>query len=100
VTETNADSVAVLVAGLNASARRLDASLAQLAELSVSLSGLSTRLDTTLAAVNSPDGTLGLLLTDPSLYHNANAAAASLQQVLQDLQADPNRYLRGVVRVF
>ncbi len=100
VTETNADSVAALVAGLNASARRLDASLVQLGALSTSLNGLSARLDTTLAAVNSTDGTLGLLLTDPSLYHNANAAAASLQQVLQDLQNDPSRYLRGVVRVF
>lgn len=100
VTESNADSVAVLVAGLNASMRRIDASLVQLGALSTSLNGLSASLDTTLTSVRSPDGTLGLLLTDPSLYHNANAAAASLQQVLQDLQADPNRYLRGVVRVF
>ena len=95
VTETNADSVAALIAGLNASARRLDASLA-------SLNSLTANLDTTLASVQSPGGTLGLLLTDPSLYYNANAAAASLQQILQDFQNDPGRYLRSLdlIRVF
>ena len=61
---------------------------------------MTADLDSTL---NSPNGTLGLLLNDPSLYYNANAAAAALQQILQDLQADPGRYLKeldGVVRVF
>lgn len=95
VTESNADSVAVLVASLNQSARRLDASLA-------ALNTLTASLDTTLAGVRSPEGTLGLLLTDPSLYYNANAAAASLQQILQDFQNDPSRYLRDLdlIRVF
>ena len=95
VTEANADSVAAVVTGLNASLRQLDRSL-------VTLNQLSTRLDTTLAAVNSPDGTLGLLLNDPSLYQNANAAAASLQQILQDFQNDPGRYLKDldIIRVF
>ncbi len=94
-TEANADSVATLVSGLNQSARRLDESL-------VRINALTASLDTTLAGVRSPDGTLGLLLTDPSLYNNANAAAASLQQILQDFQNDPGRYLRDLdlVRVF
>lgn len=95
VAETNADSIAVVVAGLNTSLRRLDANLA-------SLNRVTARLDTTLSRVESSEGTLGLLLTDPSLYENANAAAATLQQVLQDFQNDPSRYLRdlNLVRVF
>jgi phospholipid/cholesterol/gamma-HCH transport system substrate-binding protein len=96
VAEANADSVTVAVARINASMRRLEAGL-------TNLESLSARLDTTLASVNSPEGTLGLMLNDPSLYYNANAAAASLQQLLQDFQNDPGRYLRdldGVVRVF
>ena len=94
--ETNADSISAAITELNASLRSLNSGLAR-------METISANLDTTLAAVNSPDGTMGLLLNDPSLYYNANAAAASLQQLLQDLQADPGRYLKevdGIVKVF
>ena len=98
--EANADSVTAAVNNLSAALRRADGQLATLDELTRNLSSLTADLDSTL---NSPNGTLGLLLNDPSLYYNANAAAAALQQILQDLQADPSRYLKeldGVVRVF
>ena len=98
--EANADSVTAAVNNLSAALRRADRQLATLEGLTQNLSSLTADLDSTL---NSPNGTLGLLLNDPSLYYNANAAAAALQQVLQDLQNDPGRYLReldGVVRVF
>lgn len=98
--ETNADSVTVAVNNLSAALRQVDRTLVTLNGLTASLDELTVDLDSTL---NSPNGTLGLLLTDPSLYYNANAAAASLQQLLQDFQAEPGRYLRevdGVVRIF
>lgn len=98
--ETNADSVTAAVNNLSSALRRADGQLEQLTALTATLTDLTTDLDSTL---NSPNGTLGLLLNDPTLYYNANAAAAALQQVLQDLQAEPGRYLReldGVVRVF
>lgn len=93
VTEANADSVAALVNSLSASARRLDANLA-------ALNALTASLDTTLAATRSRDGTLGLLLTDPSVYQNAAEASERLNRILADFEANPGRYLRGVVRVF
>ncbi len=98
--ETNADSVTAAVNNLSSALRRADGQLVQLSALTANLATLTAGLDSTL---NSPNGTMGLLLNDPSLYYNANAAAAALQQILQDLQADPSRYLReldGVVRVF
>ena len=97
--ETNADSVTAVVNNLSASLRRLDQGLETLDGLTANLSSLTADLDTTL---NSSEGSLGLLLNDPSLYYNANAAAASLQQILQDFQADPSRYLKDLdlVRVF
>ena len=98
--ETNADSVTAAVNNLSSALRRADEQLVELRALTANLSSLTADLDSTL---NSPNGTLGLLLNDPSLYYNANAAAASLQQILQDLQNEPGRYLReldGVVRVF
>ncbi len=93
--ETNADSLSLAVSQLNGTLRRVDQTLA-------SLNTLAASLDGTLSSVNSTDGTLGLLLNDPSLYYNANAAAASLQQLLQDIQNDPGRYVKelDLVRVF
>ena len=88
------------VNNLSSALRRADGQLEQLTELTATLTALTADLDSTL---NSPNGTMGLLLNDPSLYYNANAAAAALQQILQDLQADPGRYLGeldGVVKVF
>ena len=98
--EVNADSVTAAVNNLSSALRRADEQLVELRALTASLGTLTADLDSTL---NSPTGTLGLLLNDPSLYYNANAAAAALQQILQDLQADPARYLGeldGVVKVF
>ena len=83
------DSVATAVAGLNARLRQLDASLA-------GLDRVTAGLDSTLALANSPDGSIGLLLRDPSLYYNANAAAASLEQLLTDFQNNPSRYLEDL----
>ena len=105
--ETNADSVTAAVNNLSAALRRADAQLVALEALTQNLSGLSASLNTLTvgldSSLTSPNSTLGLLLTDPSLYENANAAAAALQQILQDLQNDPGRYLGeldGVVKVF
>jgi phospholipid/cholesterol/gamma-HCH transport system substrate-binding protein len=98
--ETNADSVTAAVNNLSSALRRADGQLQQLTALTANLASLTADLDSTL---NSPNGTMGLLLNDPTLYYNINGAAAALQQILQDLQADPSRYLGeldGVVKVF
>lgn len=97
--EANADSVTAAVNNLSAALRRADQQLRTLDALTANLASLTADLDSTL---NSPNGSLGLLLNDPTLYYNVNAAAASLQQVLQDFQNDPSRYLRDldIVRVF
>ena len=98
--EANADSVTAAVNNLSAALRRVDGQLETLDGLTANLSSLTAGLDSTL---NSTEGTAGLLLNDPTLYYNANAAAAAIQQILQDFQADPGRYLRevdGLVKVF
>lgn len=93
--EANSDSVSVTVAQLNSTLRNAESALAQ-------LTVLSTELEQTLALAQSDSSSLGLLLRDPSLYYNANAAAASLQQLLQDVQRDPGRYAKelDLIRIF
>jgi phospholipid/cholesterol/gamma-HCH transport system substrate-binding protein len=57
-------------------------------------------VDATLANVqqltdrlNSTNGTAGLLLNDPSLYTNLNATMLNASKLLEDLKANPKRYV-------
>ncbi|NNF59393.1 MAG: MCE family protein [Rhodothermaceae bacterium] len=82
-----ADSLTATIAGLNRTMAQIETSLAGLDDVTV-------QLDSTLALATSPESSLGLLLNDPSLYYNANAAAASLEQLLTAFENDPERFLR------
>jgi phospholipid/cholesterol/gamma-HCH transport system substrate-binding protein len=64
-----------------------------LAETSTSLRGAATSIQTVLGRIEAGVGTLGRLSTSDSLYVNMNAAAASLTALLEDLRANPNRYI-------
>lgn len=43
--------------------------------------------------INSPNGTLGLLLNDKALYNNINTTVNSVNNLLIDFKDDPRRYL-------
>ena len=43
--------------------------------------------------LNSKDGSLGLLINDPSLYHNLTSTMGSADSLLIDLKAHPKRYV-------
>jgi phospholipid/cholesterol/gamma-HCH transport system substrate-binding protein len=73
---------------------RADSAMAMLAAASENLDAVSSSLRAVLARVEAGEGTLGRLSTDDSLYRNLNDAAASLNSLLQDLQANPGRYIR------
>jgi len=87
--EQNADSLALTIARLNRALLGVEAGLA-------SFETTSAELDALLARLNDGEGTLGLLLNDPTLYHNLNTAATNLNQLVTDFQADPKRYLRDL----
>lgn len=59
-----------------------------------------TKLDTTLASINdivasleSGEGSVGMLLKDAELYNSLNAAGENLALLLEDLKANPMRYV-------
>jgi phospholipid/cholesterol/gamma-HCH transport system substrate-binding protein len=52
-----------------------------------------TSLQSTLAKVNSNDGTLGALINDKKMYNNLVSSTNSLNILLQDLRLHPKRYV-------
>lgn len=76
-----------------AAAARADTTMAVLAETSANLDSAVQSLRTVLARMERGEGTLGRLSTDESLYVSLHAAAESLNTLLADLQANPNRYI-------
>lgn len=74
---------------------RLTANLAE-----VDVAGTMEQVNRTLANVqqitdklNSKDGSLGLLMNDPSLYNSLNATVQSADSLLTNLKAHPKRYV-------
>jgi len=50
-------------------------------------------LQVAINKVNSGKGSVGLLLNDDKLYNNLNNAANNLDKLMQDLKANPKRYV-------
>lgn len=72
---------------------RADSAMAMLAETSESLDGATESLSTILGRMERGEGTLGRLSTDETLYVSLTDAAQSLNSLLADLQANPNKYI-------
>ncbi len=58
------------------------------------LSRTLANMDTTLTRINRGEGTLGMLITDDSLYINLENATKSLDALLKDVKENPKRYVQ------
>lgn len=72
---------------------RADSAMATLTATGESLDVAVASLSTILGRMERGEGTLGRLSMDEALYENMNTAAATLQALLEDLQANPNKYI-------
>jgi len=64
----------------------LDAELAR-------LSSVSDNLNVLLQKLNEGQGTLGLLINDPTMYHKMDSTLDSINSLLADFESDPAKYL-------
>jgi phospholipid/cholesterol/gamma-HCH transport system substrate-binding protein len=102
---TTSEQARQLVVNFSDAAFELRHAATQVRELTARLQSTQARTesflatgDSVLAKMNRGEGTLGLLLNDPSLYHRADSVLLELRALSADLRANPKRYLS--VRLF
>ena len=69
-------------------------------ELYDRLTAMSGRLDKVMTGLEQGEGTAGQLLRDKQLYENMNGAVGDLRKLVQDIRADPKKYLNVKVSIF
>jgi phospholipid/cholesterol/gamma-HCH transport system substrate-binding protein len=52
-----------------------------------------TTSDSVLSKINHGQGSLGLLVNDPSLYRRADSVFAELKALAADIRANPKKYI-------
>jgi phospholipid/cholesterol/gamma-HCH transport system substrate-binding protein len=62
--------------------------------------GITQGADSLMRTLNSPNGTVGKMLTDQTLYDQLNKLVTDLSAILADVRRDPQRYMKGLVKVF
>lgn len=92
---TAADSTMTNITALSASLASLSARLdaMPLDSTMTDVSAIAAELRTMSEALNSSQSSLGLLLHDPELYRNLNAAVSDVDSLLVDIKRNPKRYI-------
>ena len=92
------DDVAHAAADLRRTATEIELLSHQLGQSQGRLDAFLTNGDSVLMKINSGQGSLGLLVNDPSLYRNSDSVMTQLRQLLSDIHANPGKYVS--VRLF
>ena len=80
-------------AKLSSTMARADSMMVSLNEASAQLGRVSASLEVILARMERGEGTLGQLSVNDTLYLSMTAAVMSLQALLEDVRANPGRYI-------
>jgi phospholipid/cholesterol/gamma-HCH transport system substrate-binding protein len=90
-----------IVDDMSHAAAELRRTTAQIRAMSEQLSRTQTRLDSFLAdgdsvlgKLNSGQGSLGLMLNNPSLYRNSDSLLTQLRGLVSDFQTNPKKYIK------
>ena len=94
------DQVRSLVENLSVASAELRQAAFRVRELSTGLASTQAKAEAFLASgdsvlrkMNRGEGSLGLLLNDPSMYRNADSLFIELRALTADLRANPKKYI-------
>ncbi len=85
-------------ANLRAASTRINDLTLALQQSEAGLRSTIAHADSVLGKVNRGEGSLGLLVNDPSLYRNSDSLLVDLRTLINDFRRDPKRYFS--LRVF
>ena len=77
---------------------RLKSSASSLDKTATSFQSMVSHVDSVATKIDRGQGTLGLLVNDPSLYRNADSLMVAVRSLAQDVKARPGRYVN--VKIF
>jgi phospholipid/cholesterol/gamma-HCH transport system substrate-binding protein len=83
---------------LRETGRRLSALSEQLSRSQGRLESFIATSDSITRKIQAGEGTLGLMINDPTLYRNADSVMLQMKALLTDIQRNPRRYIN--LRVF
>lgn len=102
---TNSTELRLLVQNFSASADELRHAAAQVRDLTTKLGATQAQAsavlvvgDSVLSKINHGEGSLGLLVNDPSMYRRVDSLLGELQGLAADVRANPKKYVS--VRLF
>lgn len=81
-------------ASIEQSIKNLELLSVEMSQLTRELSATSTTLNSVLEKMDRGEGSLGLLLNDPSLYENVDSLSYNLNELIKGIKEDPKRYLK------
>tara|TARA_Y200000002_G_scaffold163714_2_gene135130 strand:+ start:4961 stop:5893 length:933 start_codon:yes stop_codon:yes gene_type:complete len=81
-------------ASIEQSIKNLEVLSVEMSQLTRELSATSTTLNSVLEKIDRGEGSLGLLLNDPSLYENVDSLSYNLNELIKGIKEDPKRYLK------
>jgi len=93
ITAENKDGIARIVANVDSSSANFDSLTRELAKTSAELAQL-------LEKINKGEGSMGKMANDPSLYNNLDSLSNHLSKLVKNLDENPRRYLRGLIKIF
>ena len=89
LSQTASDSLAEVAGNLNRLLERVDQNMAQIETTTASL-------DSIMGKIDRGEGTVGLLVNDPALYHRLDSTVTSMNQLLVDIKDNPVKYMRAL----
>lgn len=84
---------------LNSVADKADSALVNVGEITATLSesdikGLVTSMHSLLDGLQDPDGSLGKLLSDDSVYKNVESLLGDIDSLIKQIEKNPKKYIR------
>jgi phospholipid/cholesterol/gamma-HCH transport system substrate-binding protein len=87
------DNIGSASADVRASSAQLRIASRSFVRMQAQLDSVLSHTDSVMAKIDRGQGSMGLMVNDPSLYQNSDALVTQMRELLSEIRAHPRRYL-------